>query len=184
METKALIQKGIESLRESVAKDIIDSKRYERPMRGKHEFLRKYRWILRRADQYAKAFGSTRLEVLAAWESKRRYWYMNFYQECNQPEIKIDGKMRVLKFGDWMNELKEKFGNDSAQWKFKCPSCGHIQCGADFEAIGQDRGNASFNCIGRHKKGVGCDWSLGGLLQIHSTVVVKELQLFPVFEMA
>lgn len=183
MTTAQQTEKGIKSLRQAIAIDIIDSYK-QRWGRNKKEYLSKFRWILRRAQQYANAIGSTRDEVLKAWEEQRTYWYMNFYQDCNQPEIKIGGNMRVLKYEDWTKELNDKHGHDPAQWKFKCPSCGHVQCGADFEAIGKDRGNASFNCIGRFKKDIGCDWSLGGLLQIHSTVVVKDLKLFPVFEIA
>lgn len=41
-----------------------------------------------------------------------------------------------------------------------------------------------FNCIGRYVKGNGCDWSLGGLLQINKVSVLKDAQVFPVFEMA
>ena len=41
---------------------------------------------------------------------------MNYYQDCNQPEIKA-GKVKV--FGTIL-ELKEAIG----EMKFRCPSCG------------------------------------------------------------
>lgn len=49
-------------------------------------------------------------------DTDRNYWYMNYYQNCNQPEIKA-GKVKV--FGTIL-ELKEAIG----EMKFRCPSCG------------------------------------------------------------
>lgn len=50
-----------------------------------HKYCDKYKWVLDRAKHYAEKTGRTTEEILQAWESKRTYWYMNYYQECNQP---------------------------------------------------------------------------------------------------
>lgn len=42
-----------------------------------------------------------------------------------------------------------------------------------------------YSCIGRWVKGRGCNWTLGGLFQIHETEVVNEDgKPIPVFEFA
>lgn len=148
-----------------------------------HSYCDKYKWILERANHYADVCGSTVEKVVEAWEEGRSYWYMNYYQECNQVEIK--GK-DVLLYDAWIEELHKRFGKDPKNWKFKCPSCGHVQSIKDFIDHGIESPEAKVyrNCIGRYVKGNGCDWTLGGLLSINRVTVVKDLQAFPVFEMA
>lgn len=82
----------------------------------------------------------------------------------------------------------------------KCVICGTVQSLADFvDALGKPADEVEkyfgFSCIGRftgagpHKRGSepgkGCDWTLGGLFTLHTTVVVtddgKEI---PYFELA
>ena len=149
-----------------------------------HQYCNKYKWVLDRAELYAKLTKKTKEDVIKAWEEKRNYWYMNFYQECNQPDI--NGDVKVLMIEDWIRQLKEKFGKDPNGWKFKCPSCGGVQSGQDFidGGITEFDRKVYFDCIGRHVKGKGCNWTLGGLIAIHKTVVVKDLVITPVFEMA
>lgn len=150
-----------------------------------HDFCGKFKWIMDRAEMYAKLTKKTKEEVLTAWEEQRTYWYMNFYQESNQPEIKADG-MNIVLHDDWIKSLKDKFGEDSKQWKFKCASCGNIQSRQDFIDNGAEENSDAiyYNCIGRFVKGKGCDWTLGGLFQVHKTIVVKDMKITPVFEMA
>lgn len=31
---------------------------------------------------------------------------------------------------EWLDEGKERFGDDFTQWKFKCPACGHVNTGS------------------------------------------------------
>jgi predicted RNA-binding Zn-ribbon protein involved in translation (DUF1610 family) len=72
---------------------------------------------------------------------------------------------------------------------FKCPMCGTIQSAADLMSVGAGKnydevaGYIGFSCIGRwthHKpppaqKGTqyGCNWTLGGLFQMHDLVVIS-----------
>jgi hypothetical protein len=68
-----------------------------------------------------------------------------------------------------------------------CPACGTVQSMADHIAAGATPDEAertiAFSCVGRRLNagpprkspdGNPCNWSLGGLLQIHELVVVTE----------
>ena len=76
---------------------------------------------------------------------------------------------------EWRQQGLELFGPEKKKWRFKCVRCGHIQTPQDFIDINQDpNGLVFFSCIGRFKKGVGCDWTLGGLFQLHKKEVIAE----------
>lgn len=95
--------------------------------------------------------------------------------------------MKTLTLKEWKGKGKELFGTDDyKKWKFVCPMCKNIQTYEDFEGLTDEpESYFYFSCIGRLKDGVGCDWSLGGLLQIHKTEVVSEEgKHVPVFEFA
>ena len=73
---------------------------------------------------------------------------------------------------------------------FVCPACGTVQCGEDLvkAGAGKDfdavRNVLGFSCVGRYThskqppktKGTqdGCNWTLGGLFQIHEFEVVTD----------
>jgi len=146
-----------------------------------HDYCGKYKWVLDKAKEYADKIGITPEAVIEEWEADRNYWYMNYYQEAKQPAI--DGPL--MRYEDWQKELRTRFGDDPKQWAFKCPACGNTQRIADFELHGIDEPEAKVtsSCIGRHVKGIGCNWTLGGLLQIHKQHVLRGAIVFPVFEM-
>lgn len=148
-----------------------------------HDYCGKYKWVVDRAKHYAEKSGKTVDEVIDIWEADRSYWYMNYYQDANQPIIASD---RIIEYDDWIAQLTERFGEDSKKWAFKCPHCGHVQTGQDFidSGIGEHKDQVYFNCIGRYIEGKGCDWTLGGLMKIHKVSVVKDAMVFPVFEIA
>lgn len=154
-----------------------------------HRYCDKLKWILDRAYQYADAIGVSRDEVIDKWEAGRNYWYMNYYQECNQPAL--DGKTKVVKIKDWHKELIARFGKNHKDWKFICPACGHIQSISDFMEIDIDPNYAYSNCIGRHtgrndKTGKeGCNYTINGLISLNKTTVINENYIpVKVFEMA
>lgn len=94
---------------------------------------------------------------------------------------------KVLSLEEWKEKGKKIFGTDDyKEWKFVCPACKNIQSFKDFEGLVDDPLDVFyFSCIGRYKKGVGCDWTLGGLLQIHETEVTdREGENHPVMEFA
>lgn len=60
----------------------------------------------------------------------------------------------TISFEDWKKKGRELFGEDSKQWKFKCPICETSQSIRDFIDAGVDedeaRDSIAFECIGRH----------------------------------
>jgi hypothetical protein len=98
--------------------------------------------------------------------------------------IGVSGRQQ-MSLDEWIAEGTRRFGEDKSQWKFKCAHCGHIQRAQDFKEIEMDpSGYVYFSCIGRWKQDVGCDWTLGGLFQIHTLEVLQDGKVTPVFEFA
>lgn len=150
-------KKGYESLTASY--------RYwaEREPGHKDEWKQKYEWALERAQQYADHLGVTRDEVLAAWEQERDYWYVNYYQESNQPDLT---RRNVVTLEQWEAEGERLYGKNRLEWRFRCPTCGHIQTPQEFKAAGIGPHAAYQSCASRY--GLGgkstCKWTVGGLL--------------------
>ena len=85
----------------------------------------------------------------------------------------------IMTKDEWMSTGKKLYGDDFMEWKFKCPSCGHIQTVKDFKQF-KDKGatpdTARFNCIGRYDghgdvvlgtKPGPCNYTAGGLLNLN-----------------
>ncbi|MFK5950951.1 MAG: VVA0879 family protein [Methylococcales bacterium] len=181
---------GIESLKKAVITDCKKGQdcfnengcNQKETVKCLHKYCDKYKWVIDRAKHYAEFCNASYLDIMHEWESARSYWYMNFYQDPNQPEF--TGDMEVIHFDAWASQLKSRFGEDRDNWSFKCPACGHAQSMGDFTQIDVDKNNAYTNCIGRYKDDIGCDWSINGLLSIQKVMVVKDSVPHPVFEMA
>ena len=167
---------GLEKLRKAVDRDIEEQK-------GFHDFEAKFNWVIERAKHYAEKTGKSYEEIIDIWEDRRTYWYMNYYQDCKQPLLTADG---IMMYDEWKKKLNERFGENPMNWKFKCPNCGNIQSLQDFvnARIDNAEGKFYYSCIGRYVKDKGCNWTLGGLFQIHKTAIFKDGVVVPVFEMA
>lgn len=143
------------------------------------EWRRKFEWVLQRAQQYADFCHTERDKVLAAWEEDRTYWFVNYYQECNQPDLQANtglfGK-KIVTLDEWMAEGQRLFGEDRLDWRFRCPMCGHIQTGRQFQDAGKDPHRAYFNCASRFGLGgkKNCKWTTGGLLAIGGRYVIDK----------
>jgi len=78
----------------------------------------------------------------------------------------------------WLAIGAELFGRDPRAWRFKCPGCGHEQSHNEAKERKPDVGDTSgwiyFACEGRRNPAVGCDWTLGGLFQIHTLEVIED----------
>ena len=79
-----------------------------------HEYCDKFAWIVKRAEYYAEKTGQTAEDVLKGWEANRRYWYMNYYQECNQPDL--GDNCRVY-------EDAQDCADAIRGQRFECPHC-------------------------------------------------------------
>ena len=111
--------------------------------------------------------------------------------------------MKQMTQDEFYAEAKRRFGPKARDWKFVCPACGTIQsiqqyfdAGLSQEAV---HGVVGYSCIGRftgqgdagisaHHRGEpwdkGCNWTLGGLLRIHTLEVLIEGRPRPCFELA
>lgn len=97
--------------------------------------------------------------------------------------------MKTVTLEEFRAKLREQGGNP-LQWKVICPSCGTEQCAQDLidanagDTLDEVRAYIGFSCIGRFSEEKGCDWTLGGLFQIHKLEVeTPDGKLHPHFEL-
>ncbi len=83
---------------------------------------------------------------------------------------------KVMTIEEWRAEAERRFGPDELDWKFICPSCGHIASTEDYKAAGAPSTAVAFSCVGRwlpkcsdafsHKPGP-CNYAGGGLIGLN-----------------
>lgn len=81
---------------------------------------------------------------------------------------------------DWRAEAKRRFGENEMDWKFVCPSCGHIASVSDWLAAGATEGEVAFSCVGRHIEGSQqmckrpgpCNYAGGGLIRLNPVKII------------
>lgn len=100
---------GLEKLRTAVDKDLEQG--------GLHDYESKYQWVIDRAKHYEEKTGIPYEKIIDSWEEDRSYWYMNYYQDANQPEL--TGK-KVFVFDSYA-DYREAVGDKG----FLCPKCDH-----------------------------------------------------------
>lgn len=115
-----------------------------------HDYDAKLAWVLARAKNYADKTGLEAADILNAWEKGRTYWYMNYYQDCNQPEI---GGERVRVF-----ETLDAYKASAGKAEFRCPACD----GVSTDPYACDSGKVGRTLKGGKNKP--CDWKVYGLL--------------------
>lgn len=100
----------------------------------------------------------------------------------------MSNKVLVVHRDDFRRIGSELFGDDPRKWRFRCVRCGHEQSHEDATTRNPSIGDTSswifFSCEGRRTRGVGCDWTLGGLFQVHTLEVFDQGRLVPSFEFA
>jgi hypothetical protein len=82
------------------------------------ERMKKLSFAVDRAKHYEEKTGIPAGEILTAWESRRDYWYMNYYQDAGQPKIDADS-VRVF-------ETKEELLVSLGKAGFRCPHCNGV----------------------------------------------------------
>ena len=103
----------------------------------------KFKWACDRAFQNAQKIGLEWRDILSKWEERRRYWYMNYYQDAHQPAI---GDEHVYVFED-LEALRKAVGSEG----FICPSCGGISK-SPYECTLDDcdwKSYGFFGCMGK-----------------------------------
>ena len=109
-----------------------------------HKYCDKFKWIIDRAKMYGEKLGVPWEDILDSWEADRNYWYMNYYQECNQPKIESSS----VHMFDTVDDLRKAIGTDG----FRCPCCGGVSKSPYICDSGVVRNDGSV-----------CDWKVYGL---------------------
>lgn len=84
-----------------------------------HRYCDKFKWTVDRAKAYGEKTGLDWKDILAQWERDRDCWYMNYYQEYNQPDPEGNEDIRVF-------ETIEAGRASFAGKGFGCPSCNKV----------------------------------------------------------
>lgn len=83
----------------------------------------------------------------------------------------------------FLAQAAARFGPDPMNWRFVCPSCGHVASVADWKKAGAPETAVAFSCIGRwtgskqtmcSKEGGPCNYAGGGLFQLNPQPVLRE----------
>lgn len=114
-------------------------------------------FIVNKCIEYAKEFDFTPIQVFNALESKRGYWYVNYYQEANFPKVKD-----LVIF----NNRKEMIDKIKPELGFRCPNCHQVtkspyQCNSG--SITQDIKD------GKQRT---CNWKVFGLFRSMGTGII------------
>lgn len=105
-----------------------------------HDYRGKLNWVVARSEHYAEKTGISAASILDAWESRRDYWYMNYYQDSMQPEIQ-GNKVRIF---NTVEEANSSIGKQG----FRCPKCAGIS-------------TDPYECNAKDE----CDWKSYGLFR-------------------
>lgn len=105
----------------------------------------KFAWVIERSHHYAEKTGIGADEILDAWEKRRNYWFLNYYQDVNQPRIDSP-RVRVF---DTLDALKVAIELPA----YRCPACNGISTSPSVCDTGLPM-----------RGGKVCDWTVGGLL--------------------
>ena len=97
--------------------------------------------------------------------------------------------MRTVTRDEYVAALKSQ-GEPIERACLVCPACGSVQCAQDLIDAGAGKtfdeiqGYLGFSCVGRFTHGLpppaekgtqyGCNWTLGGLFQIHELEVIDD----------
>jgi len=55
-----------------------------------------------------------------------------------------------MTYSEWKAEGQRRFGENKLNWRFVCPSCGHIASVQDWRDAGAPDGAVAFSCLGRY----------------------------------
>lgn len=83
---------------------------------------------------------------------------------------------------EWTARGEALFGPNKMDWRFICPSCGHIADAREYKNAGAPNSALAFSCVGRWKggdpkktfkrRGGPCDYAGGGLIGLNPIRVV------------
>lgn len=89
--------------------------------------------------------------------------------------------MRTVTKAEFWAEGEKLFGPNVMDWRFVCPSCGHVATPRDWQAVKAPESAIAFSCVGRwmpestatiFEKGKGpCNYAGGGLFRLNPVLV-------------
>ena len=94
---------------------------------------------------------------------------------------------------EWAREARRRFGTAVNDWKFVCPSCGHVTRVRDWQEAGAPEEAIAFSCVGRWtstKKEMmetpdgPCNYAGGGLFLLNPVLVDIKGKTHAVFNFA
>lgn len=112
------MKKGYESLVEKIKEDcehFDGSGQDKEKTKCTCRHCNKFKWIIERVKHYGEKTGLDWKDILASWEESCSYWYMNYYQDCNQPLIEGERVKVFESVEDMLASVGDK--------KFRCPAC-------------------------------------------------------------
>lgn len=133
---------------------------------GSRRFEKQIEWIRQMFLDYSEKLGIPVDELVDIAESKRDYWWPNYYQECNFPPLDSESIVGIFRTAEEFRKYAKEHWDG-----FKCPRCG---------AVSQN----PQECIHRVNKDGKCDWAAYGLFRGPTTVIVLEIGLsaIPIFD--
>ena len=90
---------------------------------------------------------------------------------------------RKVTLKEWHAEGVALFGDEQWDWKFVCPSCGHVASPRDWKGAGAGKGQVGFSCVGRAPLSPTndafsgkrpCNYAGGGLITLNPVTVILE----------
>ena len=99
--------------------------------------------------------------------------------------------MKSMTIEEFKSIMKQQGYERVEDATFRCPHCNYIQSAQDLIGAGAGKnfkeveGYIGFSCIGRWDDKKGCNWTLGGLFQIHELeIITSDGKKHPHFEPA
>lgn len=159
------LRSGYIKLRADVDHDI------SKKSRSFEECEEKFNWAIERAKHYAEKTDMDVNDILDAWESKRDYWYFNYYQEANQPAFKEGKIIHVFE-----NAASARIA--FVKKEFRCPACGGVSTDPNTCNSGEKLKGGDSNGI--------CNWKAWGFFRTMGegvTIFLKDsMDVFEIFK--
>ena len=100
----------------------------------------------------------------------------------------------TMTYDAFIAEARRRFGDDSAAWKFVCPSCGYVAPVQEWRDAGAPESAVAFSCVGRwtsaddaetsRNEGGPCQYAGGGLFNLNPLTITGHGEPYHVFSLA
>lgn len=80
-----------------------------------HRYCDKFKWVTDRAKHYSEKTKLSIEDILNSWMDNCSYWYMNYFQDCNQPLLDNEDV--------YVFDNLDSFQKSAKKSEYRCPSC-------------------------------------------------------------